>query len=763
MTYDLFISYKHQDEDDGILRTSAVRDLAAQLEGAGLSVFRDETCIEPFEGITPKVQEGIENARALLVYFSDDYTLSRACMAELRAMYIAASQNGWKPPERIFILNPEPHSDHFNELPVDLRDINAARNAASAVAELPAHIEDLAGTFGRHGLRDRPIQYGRSLTGSKRFVGRTREMWEIHSLLNASECAQITGHAGHPDMAQVSGMGGIGKSLLAEEYALRFGAAYPGGVFWLSAHGSYNPNAPDIESFAAACKDQFLALTESLGRQLPPDTSLGILQHTIRQIIESKGERCLWVVDDIPCGLATQVDAVKAWFSPHPLARTLITTRSHEYRDLAGELALELLDDVQARRLLKNHNIDIAGQEEDTQELLELLAGHALALDVAGAAIEENGGYIRPFLEHIEEDNDDLLDASVDLTGALPAGHAPSIVRTFKHSIDRLDEPGKDLLCIAACLSPEPIRDEFIEQVFRQTDDLEEQDGKKLAKRALRQAAQYSLINRQPGRFTVHALISATVGHLDMTADERGQALLRAAVELLHDIVNPQATHQEAAAIALEIAHARFLTASINEDSDPGLLLLLNRLGFFDYYRGNVHLAVKDFRQMVTIREKTLGPDHPDTLTSMDDLGETLRIVGDHAGARKLQEQVLKKMTSLLGPDHPSTLTSLNNLAETLRAMGEHAGARKLEEQVLEKMTSLLGPDHPSTTTSAWNLFLTLHRTKAHKEAQALLETELLWLLKKDLVLHDGQQRQIREMLKDLLSEPDNPYKQPSS
>ena len=39
-------------------------------------------------------------------------------------------------------------------------------------------------------------------------------------------------------MAQLSGMGGVGKSLLAEEYALRFGAAYPGGIFWLRALGN---------------------------------------------------------------------------------------------------------------------------------------------------------------------------------------------------------------------------------------------------------------------------------------------------------------------------------------------------------------------------------------------------------------------------------------------------------------------------------------------------------------------------------------------
>ena len=73
--------------------------------------------------------------------------------------------------------------------------------------------------------------------GSARFVGRWKDLWATHSGLQASEAVIITGKSGL-DVTQVRGMGGIGKSLLAEEYALRFSAAYPGGVFWLRAYGN---------------------------------------------------------------------------------------------------------------------------------------------------------------------------------------------------------------------------------------------------------------------------------------------------------------------------------------------------------------------------------------------------------------------------------------------------------------------------------------------------------------------------------------------
>jgi hypothetical protein len=64
---------------------------------------------------------------------------------------------------------------------------------------------------------------------------------------------------------------------------------------------------------------------------------------------------------------------------------------------------------------------------------------------------------------------------------------------------------------------------------------------------------------------------------------------------------------------------------------------------------------------------------------------------GDLAGARKLQEQVLEAMARLMGKEHPDTLTSMNNLALTLYAQRDLAGARKLQEQVLEAKARLLG------------------------------------------------------------------------
>jgi hypothetical protein len=63
----------------------------------------------------------------------------------------------------------------------------------------------------------------------------------------------------------------------------------------------------------------------------------------------------------------------------------------------------------------------------------------------------------------------------------------------------------------------------------------------------------------------------------------------------------------------------------------------------------------------LAICDKGLGPDHPHTATSLNNLAGLLRAQGDLAGARPLFERALAICEKGLGPDHPDTATSLNN------------------------------------------------------------------------------------------------------
>lgn len=98
------------------------------------------------------------------------------------------------------------------------------------------------------------------------------------------------------------------------------------------------------------------------------------------------------------------------------------------------------------------------------------------------------------------------------------------------------------------------------------------------------------------------------------------------------------------------------------------------------------------------------GPDHPNTLAAVNDLGCYYARVGRLDEALRLQEEVLGKSRRILGPDDPCTLTALNNLAASLADSGRFDEALKLQEEVLAKRRRILGPDHPDTLQAMNNV-----------------------------------------------------------
>ena len=95
-----------------------------------------------------------------------------------------------------------------------------------------------------------------------------------------------------------------------------------------------------------------------------------------------------------------------------------------------------------------------------------------------------------------------------------------------------------------------------------------------------------------------------------------------------------------------------------------------------------------------------LGPHHPDTLASRNNLAGTYRASGRLDKAIPLYEQTLEDSIRVLGTDHPGTLTARNNLAGAYRAAGRLEEAITLYEQVFSGRSRVLGPDHRSTLTA---------------------------------------------------------------
>ena len=154
------------------------------------------------------------------------------------------------------------------------------------------------------------------------------------------------------------------------------------------------------------------------------------------------------------------------------------------------------------------------------------------------------------------------------------------------------------------------------------------------------------------------------------------------------------------------------LTLDVAVDALAGLLgpdhpdTLASRNNLAGAYRaaGRLTEAITLYEQVLPDRIRVLGENHPNTLNSRNNLAGAYRAAGRLTEAITLYEQVLPDRIRVLGEDHPNTLNLRNNLAYAYRAAGRLTEAITLFEQVLPDSIRVLGEDHPNTLNSRNNL-----------------------------------------------------------
>ena len=143
------------------------------------------------------------------------------------------------------------------------------------------------------------------------------------------------------------------------------------------------------------------------------------------------------------------------------------------------------------------------------------------------------------------------------------------------------------------------------------------------------------------------------------------------------------------------------------------------------YQNGRYDEAIPLAEQVVALREKALGPEHPDVAESLNDLAVLFQAKGDYAAAEPLHRRALAIFEKALGPEQPSLARSLNNLAELLRQKGDYAGAEPLYRRALAIVEKALRPEHPDVATSLGNLALLLKAKGDYAAAEPLYRRAL--------------------------------------
>src|SRR5215813_6055435 len=132
----------------------------------------------------------------------------------------------------------------------------------------------------------------------------------------------------------------------------------------------------------------------------------------------------------------------------------------------------------------------------------------------------------------------------------------------------------------------------------------------------------------------------------------------------------------------------------------PDVGQTINGLAIVHYYKGDYAKSESLHQRALAIWEKSLGPEHPDVARSLNNLASLYWKLGDYAKAEPLNQRALAIQEKALGPDHPEVARSLHNLALLYRRMGDYVKAEPLYQRALAIREKSLGPDHPDVAAS---------------------------------------------------------------
>ncbi len=504
------------------------------------------------------------------------------------------------------------------------------------------------------------------------FLGRDDSLAAIESALNRYE--------GRVAITALHGLRGVGKTTLAAAYAERHRNDYR-ATWWVRAQ-----TAPEMRA-------DLVALGVRLG-WVAADEKEEPGFAAVMERLRHEGDGVLLIYDN-----AIDADALKPYLPPGGETRVLVTSNAHTWRGLAAPVEIRLWP----KEIGADYLIARTSREDERSaaaELSEALGGLPLAHEQAAAYCERLEVSLAEYRQRFVASPARFLDDGRDVPSDYHDGL--TVARTFALAIEqaaRLHLAAEPMIRLVSFLAAEPIPLFFLAERRRQLGEplasILADDGLDEAVAALRA---FALVDRET------------------IPDERDAAVTTQCIRLhrlVRQVAMARASAEEGAASRDVLIKAMAAIYPSRVGMKPDQWPRVRRL--------NPHILA------------LVGPDvappagseplAADLLDAVGEYEDSVPAARDHA--RRLHQRGLELRESVLGPDHPATAESLNNLAILLKHQGDYAEARRLYERAVATYERRFGPNHPDTATALGNLALLLQTEGAFGEARPLFERAL--------------------------------------
>jgi tetratricopeptide (TPR) repeat protein len=493
--------------------------------------------------------------------------------------------------------------------------------------------------------------------------------------------------------AALSGFGGKGKTHTAIEYAFRHREHY-NHVFWVRAEkrdtllADLAGIAGELELPSATEREQDRAVAEA------------------KQWLETYSGWLL-IFDNVE-----DLALLREFLPSDATGHVLLTTQLRALGGLAERVEVpEMQPDEAVQLLLRRSKAkDSVATRSAARQIGEELGYLPLALDQAGAFIEETPSNLSEYLSFLRGQKDKILAERGSL------GDHPSVTVTFSLAFSKVaaySPKAADLIRLCAFLAPDAIPEEIF------TDGLDYSAFE--FTQILKEATRFSLIDRDPDSKTldIHRLVQAIV-RAGMSETEQREWAERAVRAV--NAAFPYVQFENWPLCQKILPHALACTGLIDHWSFEfrEAARLLNQAAFYLYERAPSNQAEPLYQHSLRIYKKVLGLDHPLIATVLNNLAQLYLDQGKYAKTEPLYKQALAIFERALGPSHPSVATALNNLAMLYRQQGKYVEAEPLYKQSLAIDEKTYGTDHPEVATDLNNLAALYRYQGKYAEAEPL-------------------------------------------